>query len=174
VRSRVFLGGQAGSMLGDGLAILAIPLLVLRLKAGKTAEPVRSRPMAREATSERIAGRSGHCGAAGAAAPAGESAPRDPPAAPRSTLLTSRSRRGCSVMACWHRSWQLTHPPAAARRRRTDRNMVNATAAATAATATATAIATKSAAESRKCPADLPNTRNTTSSSAAILLAGRA
>jgi hypothetical protein len=89
-------------------------------------------------------------------------------------VLTSSNRRGCSVMACWHRSWQLTHPPAAARRRRTDRNMVNATAAATAATATATAIATKSAAESRKCPADRPNTTNTTSSSAAILLAGRA
>jgi len=89
-------------------------------------------------------------------------------------VLTSSNRRGCSVMACWQRSWQLTHPPAAARRRRTDRNIVNATAAATAATATATAIATNSAAESRKCPADRPNTRNTTSSSAAILLAGRA
>ncbi|MFZ0185378.1 MAG: hypothetical protein WAL72_00325 [Streptosporangiaceae bacterium] len=98
----------------------------------------------------------------------------DPPAAPRSTVLTSSNRRGCSVMACWHRSWQLTHPPAAARRRRTDRNIVNATAAATAATATATTIATNSAAESTKCPADRPNTRNTTSSSAAILLAGRA
>jgi hypothetical protein len=31
VRSRVFLGGQAVSMLGDGLALLAIPLLVLQL-----------------------------------------------------------------------------------------------------------------------------------------------
>jgi hypothetical protein len=89
-------------------------------------------------------------------------------------VLTSSNRRGCSVMACWQRSWHLTHPPAAARRRRTDRNIVNATAAATAATATATAIATNSAAESRKCPADRPNTRNTTSNSAAILLAGRA
>jgi len=89
-------------------------------------------------------------------------------------VLTSSNRRGRSVIACWHRSWQLTHPPAAARRRRTDRNIVNATAAATAATATAIPIATSSAAESRKCPADRPNTRNTTSNSAAILLAGRA
>ncbi|MFE3261838.1 hypothetical protein ACFXPS_41765 [Nocardia sp. NPDC059091] len=29
--SRVFLPGQAASLLGDGLAVLAIPLLVLRL-----------------------------------------------------------------------------------------------------------------------------------------------
>ena len=89
-------------------------------------------------------------------------------------MLTSSSRRGCSVMACWQRSWQLTHPPAAARRRRTDRNTVNATAAATAAPPAAIAIATNSAAESRKCPAGRPNTRNTTSNSAAILIAGRA
>jgi hypothetical protein len=52
-------------------------------------------------------------------------------------------------MACWHRNWQLTHPPATARRRRTARNIVNATAAATAATATATAITMNSATESR-------------------------
>jgi hypothetical protein len=89
-------------------------------------------------------------------------------------VLTSSNRRGCSVMACWHRSWQLTHPPVTARRRRTDRNIVNATAAATAATATATATATNSAAESRRCPADRPNTRNTTSNTPAILIAGRA
>ena len=31
LRQRVFLGGQAVSMLGDGLAILAVPLLVLQL-----------------------------------------------------------------------------------------------------------------------------------------------
>jgi hypothetical protein len=31
LRERVFLGGQAVSMLGDGLAILAIPLLVMQL-----------------------------------------------------------------------------------------------------------------------------------------------
>ena len=51
---------------------------------------------------------------------------------------------------------------------------MNATAAATAATATVAVIATNSAAESRKCTADRPNTRNTTSNSAAIPLAGRA
>ena len=89
-------------------------------------------------------------------------------------MLTSSNRRGCSVMACWHRNWQLTHPPAAARRRRTDRNIVNAAAAATAATATAIAIPTISALEARKCPAGRPNAINTTSNSAAILNAGRA
>jgi hypothetical protein len=89
-------------------------------------------------------------------------------------MLTSGSRRGCSVMACWQRNWQLTHPPVAARRCRTDRNTVNATAAASAAPPTAIAIAANSAAESRTCPIDRPNTRNTTSNTAAILLAGRA
>jgi hypothetical protein len=89
-------------------------------------------------------------------------------------MLTSSNRRGCSVMACWHRSWQLTHPPAAARRRRTDRNTVNATAAASAAPPTAIAIPMISAVEARKCPAERPNTTNTTSNSAVILNAGRA
>ena len=51
---------------------------------------------------------------------------------------------------------------------------MNATAATTAATVTATATPTISALEARKCPADRPNARNTTSSSAAILNAGRA
>jgi hypothetical protein len=51
---------------------------------------------------------------------------------------------------------------------------VKATAAASAAPPAATAIATNSAAESRKCRAERPNTRNTTSSNAAILIAGRA
>jgi hypothetical protein len=31
LRSPVFLGGQAVSMLGDGLAILAVPLIVLQM-----------------------------------------------------------------------------------------------------------------------------------------------
>ena len=31
LRERTFLGGQAVSMLGDGLAILAIPLLIMQL-----------------------------------------------------------------------------------------------------------------------------------------------
>jgi len=51
---------------------------------------------------------------------------------------------------------------------------VNATAAASAAPPTAIAIPTISAVEARKCPADRPNATNTTSSSAAILNAGRA
>ena len=37
-------------------------------------------------------------------------------------MLTIARRRGCSVMGCWHRSWQLTQPPAAACRRCTARN----------------------------------------------------
>ena len=37
LRSRVFLGGQAVSMLGDGLAILAVPLLVLQLTGSPVA-----------------------------------------------------------------------------------------------------------------------------------------
>jgi hypothetical protein len=89
-------------------------------------------------------------------------------------VLAMSSRRGCSVMACWQRSWQLTHPPAAARLRRIDRNAANATAAATAAPPAATVIATVSAAASKKCPTCRPNTRSTTSTTAAILLAGRA
>jgi MFS family permease len=44
VRSRVFLGGQAISMLGDGLAILAIPLLVLQLTRSPVAAVLASLP----------------------------------------------------------------------------------------------------------------------------------
>jgi hypothetical protein len=44
LRSRVFLGGQAVSMLGDGLAILAIPLLVLRLTRSPVAAVLASLP----------------------------------------------------------------------------------------------------------------------------------
>jgi hypothetical protein len=89
-------------------------------------------------------------------------------------MLTSSNRRRGSVMACWHRSWQLTHPPAAARRRRTDRNTANAIAAASAAPPTAIAIPTISAVDASKCPAGRPNATNITSNSAAILNAGRA
>src|SRR5580693_331748 len=64
----------------------------------------------------------------------------------RSAMLTSRNRRGPSVIACWQRSVQDTHPPARARRRLVDKNTANAAAAATAATAMATVIATTSAA----------------------------
>jgi MFS family permease len=42
--SRVFLGGQAVSMLGDGLAILAIPLLILQLTRSPVAAVLASLP----------------------------------------------------------------------------------------------------------------------------------
>ena len=44
LRSRVFLGGQAVSMLGDGLAILAIPLLVLQVTRSPVAAVLASLP----------------------------------------------------------------------------------------------------------------------------------
>ncbi len=44
LRSRVFLGGQAVSMLGDGLAILAIPLLVLQLTRSPAVAVLASLP----------------------------------------------------------------------------------------------------------------------------------
>jgi len=53
-------------------------------------------------------------------------------------------------MACWQRNWQLTQPPAAARRRRVDRKAANTDVAATAATPVATATAAMTAAVSRK------------------------
>jgi hypothetical protein len=53
-------------------------------------------------------------------------------------------------------------------------NATNASTAATAATPTAIATAASTAAVSMKWPADRPNTSNTTRTSAAILIAGRA
>jgi predicted MFS family arabinose efflux permease len=44
LRERVFLGGQAVSMLGDGLAILAIPLLVMQLTRSPLAAVLASLP----------------------------------------------------------------------------------------------------------------------------------
>ena len=44
LRSRVFLGVQAVSMLGDGLAILAVPLLVLQLTRSPMAAVLASLP----------------------------------------------------------------------------------------------------------------------------------
>src|SRR6516225_3747124 len=44
LRSRVFLGGQAVSMLGDGLAILAVPLLVLQLTRSPVAAVLAALP----------------------------------------------------------------------------------------------------------------------------------
>jgi len=100
--------------------------------------------------------------------------PRSDVPGPRSTVLTSGNRRGCRVMACWHRSWQRTQPPASARRRRIEPNATNASTAATAAPPAATAIAAISAATSKKCAACRPNTSSTTSTTAAIMPAGRA
>jgi len=61
-----------------------------------------------------------------------------------------------------------------ARRRLVDKNTANAAAAATAATAMATVIATTSAAASKKWPTGRSKTKNATSTSAAVLIAGRA
>jgi hypothetical protein len=44
LRSRIFLGGQAVSMLGDGIAVLAIPLLVLRLTGSPVLAVLASAP----------------------------------------------------------------------------------------------------------------------------------
>jgi hypothetical protein len=44
VRQRIFPGGQAVPMLGDGLAVLAIPLLVLRVTSSPEAAVLASRP----------------------------------------------------------------------------------------------------------------------------------
>src|SRR6266849_805840 len=44
LRSRVFLAGQAVSMLGDGLATLAVPLLVLQLTRSPMAAVLASLP----------------------------------------------------------------------------------------------------------------------------------
>jgi MFS family permease len=44
LRERVFLGGQAVSMLGDGLAVLAVPLLVLQLTRNPMAAVLASLP----------------------------------------------------------------------------------------------------------------------------------
>ena len=44
LRARIFLGGQAVSMLGDGLAALAIPLLVLQLTGSPVAAALAAAP----------------------------------------------------------------------------------------------------------------------------------
>jgi len=77
-------------------------------------------------------------------------------------------------MACWQRSWQLTHPPVTARLRRTDRNTAKASVAATTALPAATVIVIISAAVAKKCPAIRPNTTKTTKATDAIAPAGRA
>jgi len=44
LRSRIFLAGQAVSMLGDGLALLAVPLLVLQLTRSPLAAVLAALP----------------------------------------------------------------------------------------------------------------------------------
>ena len=44
LRSRIFLGGQAVSLLGDGIAVLAIPLLVLQLTGSPVLAVLASAP----------------------------------------------------------------------------------------------------------------------------------
>ena len=46
LRERVFLGGQAVSMFGDGLALLAVPLLVLQLTRSPAAAMAVPAPLA--------------------------------------------------------------------------------------------------------------------------------
>jgi len=89
-------------------------------------------------------------------------------------VVTSQSRRVGSVMACWQRNWQLTQPPAAARRRRVDMKVAKTSAAATAAPAVAAATATTRAAVSRKWLTGPENTSHATIMMAASRLAGRA
>jgi len=95
-----------------------------------------------------------------------------PAGSPRSVVVTSQSR--WPVMACWHRNWQFTHPPAPARRRRVDMNVTKTSTAATAALAVATSNATITAAVLRKWLTGGPNTSQATATMAASRLAGRA
>jgi hypothetical protein len=89
-------------------------------------------------------------------------------------VVTSQSRLAGSVMACWQRNWQLTQPPAAARRRRTDMKVAKNSAAPTAAQAVAAVTATMSAAVSKKWLTGPENTSQATTMMAASRLAGRA
>ena len=77
-------------------------------------------------------------------------------------------------MACWQRNWQLTHPPAAARRRRADLKVAKASAATPAAPTVATVTAVMRAAVLKKWLTGLANTSQATNTMAASRLAGRA
>jgi len=92
----------------------------------------------------------------------------------RSVVVTSQARRGRSVIACWQRNWQLTQPPATARRRRVDMKAAKASAAATAAPAVAAVSATARAAVAKKWLTGLANTSHATARMTASQLAGRA
>jgi len=92
----------------------------------------------------------------------------------RSAMVTSRRRRAGSVMACWQRNWQLTQPPAAARRRRVDMKIATTSAAVTAAPAAATVTAVMSVAVLKKWLTGVANTSHATNTMAARRLPGRA
>ena len=77
-------------------------------------------------------------------------------------------------MACWQRNWQLTHPPAAARRRRADLKVAKASAATPAAPTVATVTAVMRAAVLKKWLTGTANTSHATNTMAASRLAGRA
>ena len=77
-------------------------------------------------------------------------------------------------MACWQRNWQLTQPPAAARRRRVDMKIAKTSAAATAAPAAATVTAIMTAAVLKKWLTGTAKTSHATATMASSRLAGRA
>jgi len=89
-------------------------------------------------------------------------------------MVTSQSHRAGSVMACWQRNWQLTHPPAAARRRRIDMKVAKTSAAVTAAPTAATVTAIMTAAVLKKWLTGTANTSHATATMASSRLAGRA
>ncbi len=89
-------------------------------------------------------------------------------------MVTSQSRRAGSVMACWQRNWQLTQPPAAARRRRADITIAKTSTAATAAPTAATVTAIRKAAVLKKWLTGTANTSHATATMASSRLAGRA
>jgi hypothetical protein len=89
-------------------------------------------------------------------------------------VVTSLSLRAGSVMACWQRNWQLTQPPAAARRRRTDIKTAKTSAAATTAPTAATVAAVARAAVLKKWLTRPANSSHATNTIAASRLAGRA
>ena len=89
-------------------------------------------------------------------------------------MATSQNHRAGSVMACWQRNWQLTQPPAAARRRRVDIKAAKTSAAATTAPAAATVTATMTAAVLKKWLTGTAKTSHATATMASSQLAGRA
>jgi hypothetical protein len=89
-------------------------------------------------------------------------------------VVTSQSRRAGSVMACWQRNWQLTQPPAAARRRRADMKIAKTSAATTAVPTAATVTAMMTAAVLKKWLTGAAKISHATATMASSQLAGRA